>query len=109
MIFLGSLKKISDDKFDIGFIHYMPFDSKVGLGKTETELLAEGALINNIPNAEIIEGKNSTMFYNPLTNSIFYEYVDVPKSKEQIIEDELEELKQQNAAMMLALVTNDLL
>lgn len=96
MIYLGNLKEISSGKLDIGFIHYMPFDAQYGLNKTEEELLKDGVFVNEIPKAEIVSGKNSIMFYNPLTKSIFYEYIDAPKNKEQLLEEKIELLQERS-------------
>lgn len=92
MIFLGNLKKINDSKIAIGFIHYFPFDKNHGLGKTKEELEQEGILIENFPEPEQIEGKHATMYWNPIDKNVFYEYKDIPKSKEENLEEKIKTL-----------------
>lgn len=92
MIFLGNLNKIESDKYAIGYTHYMPFDSVNGLGKTKEELEQEGILIENIPEPEQIEGKYTIMYWNPIEQKVFYEYKDIPKSKEKNLEEKIKTL-----------------
>ncbi|KAJ51105.1 hypothetical protein BD780_000227 [Clostridium tetanomorphum] len=84
MIFIKNLNKITDSKYDIGYKHYMPFDSTNGLNKTKEQLEQEGILIEGISEPQQIEGKQSIMYYNPVENIIFYEYEDILKPKENI-------------------------
>ncbi|HEY9746681.1 MAG TPA: hypothetical protein V6C99_10740 [Oculatellaceae cyanobacterium] len=77
---------IKDEKgLRVGFIHHMPFDSQHGMGKTEQELLQIGALVDDIPEPEQIEGKVPVLYYNPQTNSVYYEYVERPLTEEERI------------------------
>lgn len=62
------------------FTHYMPFDVKEGLGKTEEELLKEGYLLDEIPEPQRIEGKIAEAHYTP-EKGFFYEYIDAPSSQ----------------------------
>lgn len=82
MIFLGNLIKITDTKYSIGLIHYVPFDPQNGLGKTEEKLEQEGILIENIPKSQQIESKQAVMYWNAVDKAVFYEYEDIAKSKE---------------------------
>lgn len=43
----------------VTYIHYMPFDEKNGLGKTEEELLTTGFLVEDVAEPEFIDGKKS--------------------------------------------------
>ena len=99
MIYLGDLRQISTDKYSVGFVHYMPFDLNNGLKnedgtlKTEAQLRESGALVESIPQAEPPEGKvTAGMFYNPFTGTVFYEYEDRPKSKEEIMQGQIDTL-----------------
>lgn len=67
MIFIKDLIKITDEKYSIGFIHYMPFDNNSGLGKTEEELEKEG-ILTDLP----IQG-SGTLYYNPIEKKCFYD------------------------------------
>lgn len=94
MIFLGGLTKITEGKSLVTFIHYQPFDEQHGLGKTQNELQQEGVLVDSIPAAEQ-NGKTAHLFINPETRDMWYEYTEATKP----VEDQIEELKQQNATM----------
>ncbi len=86
MIYLGNLKKETDEKYRVGTVHYMPFDLVHGIKnadgtlKTKAELAAAGALVEEVPKPEASEVQNvAGMFYNPFTGEVFYEYADKPE------------------------------
>ncbi|WP_048341133.1 hypothetical protein [Clostridium haemolyticum] len=99
MIFLGNLNKITDEKYSIGFIHYIPFDKENGLNKSKEQLEQEGVLIESIPKSKQIECKQPIMYWNPIKKEIFYEYKYIPKTKEELQEIELENLKKNNEVL----------
>ncbi|MBY0596066.1 hypothetical protein [Bacillus bingmayongensis] len=84
---------------DIESIHYMPFDERYGLGKTEEELRIEGILVEALPAKEELKGKEAVLKYDPV-KGFYYEYVDIPLSPEQ---QELDELKRNQELMQQAL------
>ena len=86
MIFIKDLTKITDIKYSVGYIHYMPFDSVNGLKKTQEELLEEGKLVELPSKLAEVEGKIQVMYYNPITNLCFWEYEDAPISEKTDIE-----------------------
>ena len=63
-------------------IHYMPFDAVNGLHKTEAELLQEGALVDEVPDPQVIAGKTAMPYYTP-ERGFYYEYVDDPNYRPQ--------------------------
>ena len=67
----------------VGFVHHMPFHEQHGMGKSEQELLQIGALVDDIPEPEQIEGKVPVLYYNPQSNSVYYEYVERPLTEEE--------------------------
>lgn len=88
------------------YIHYMPFDEKYGLHKTESELKKTGYLVDSLPTytGEIPEGKVPELRYDGTAFS--WEMVDAPEpepepeptpSYEELKAD-LEKLKSQQAA-----------
>lgn len=92
---------------DIGqltFIHYMPFDNRYGMGKTEEELRKTGYLVESLPEytGEIQEGKIPELRYDGTAFS--WEMVDapepepVPETEYEKLRAELESLKSQQAA-----------
>ena len=82
MKFVGNF--VQDEKgLRVGFIHHMPFDLRNGMGKSEQELLQIGALVDDIPEPEQIEGKVPVLYYNPQSNSVYYEYVERPLTEEE--------------------------
>ncbi|URN84996.1 hypothetical protein [Acetobacterium wieringae] len=94
------IKTNSDNQ--VTFIHYKPFDEINGLKKTETELLKEGFLVESLPAVEEVEGKNVIYFYTQ-TGGFSHEYFDVPKTKEQIYAEKLDQLENQTAEYMVDL------
>lgn len=61
--------------------------------------------VENVPEPAAIPGKGYTAFIDPTTGTIFHEYFDVPLSTEDMVK----QLQAENAQMMLALVTNNLI
>ncbi|EPY2302320.1 phage protein [Clostridium sporogenes] len=104
MQFIKELKKITNEKYKIEYIHHMPLDKKYGLGKTKEELQEEGILIENFPEPIYIEGKYTIMYWNPIEKKIFYEYEDIPNviepTKEETLQNRVEALEKSNAEMM---------
>ena len=85
MKFVGNF--VQDEKgLKVGFVHNMPFHEQHGMGKTQEELQQIGALVDDIPEPEQIEGKNAVLYYNPETNSVYYEYIDRPLTDQERIE-----------------------
>jgi hypothetical protein len=80
---------------DVTEIHYQPFDPVYGLKKSEEELRQEGILVEIIPQPEFIEGKVPILKYNQTNNTLYYEYEDIPPTKEELLEKEIEQLRQQ--------------
>lgn len=60
----------------VAYIHYMPFDEKNGLGKTEEELLTTGFLVEDIADPELIDGKYPIQHYS-LERGFWFEYKDI--------------------------------
>lgn len=95
MIFLGSIEKITETKYSIGFVHYMPFDNVHGLIKTEEELLQEGQLVELPQEPQPQEGKMPVMYYNPVENIAYYEMEDIPpqpKTREELLQEQVDQL-----------------
>ncbi|WP_196296589.1 hypothetical protein [Clostridium sporogenes] len=89
--------KITDEKYKVISIHFMPFDPEYGLHKTKEELEAAGCVfITEIPEPVRIDGKYPIRYWNPKTQKIFYEYEDVPEHEEEIQEERIEKLKREN-------------
>lgn len=103
MIYLGDLKYVGENKYSIGFIHYMPFDELNGLCKTEVELLQEGLLIEELPELDNLPNKAPILFYNSQTKEVLYEYMDIQETDEQIKEIEFNEMKLQIQDLQIAL------
>lgn len=89
--------KITDEKYKVISIHFMPFDHEYGLGKTKEELEAVGGVfIASISEPERIDGKYPIRYWNPIKQKIFYEYEDVPEHEEEIQDETIEKLKKEN-------------
>nr|DAW50978.1 MAG TPA: protein of unknown function (DUF5320) [Caudoviricetes sp.] len=91
-------KFIKTENTKVVYTHFMPFDEKDGLKKTEEELLQEGYLIDEIPEPDRQEGKIAEAHYTP-EQGYYYEYVDAPEPKPQgdiaALRAEVDELKSQ--------------
>jgi hypothetical protein len=84
MKFVGNF--VQDERgLRVGFIHHMPFHESNGMGKSEQELLQIGALVDDIPDPEQVDGKVPVLYYNPQSNSVYYEYVDRPLTEQERI------------------------
>jgi len=77
--------------------HNCPFDEKYGYGKTKEELEQIGFLVESIPEAERIEGKEPILKYNPETKILYYEYIE---NMEGIYKDKIEALEKQVADLL---------
>jgi hypothetical protein len=89
---------VSEDKGTVTYLHNFPED-------LSQDMLNTGVLVNSIPESQIVEGKIAVLCYSPLSQSIFYDYQD----KLLTTEEEVNQLKQQNAQMLLALVEGGLM
>lgn len=70
----------------VEFIHRSPFDPANGLQSTRDELEKTGVFIDTIPNPDMIEGKRAIPKYNPDNKSVYYDYVDIPLSLTERVE-----------------------
>lgn len=104
MIFLGDLKEVGENKCLVGLVHNFPLHPTHGFNKTIVELKQEGVLIESIPKPEITEGKTATLFVNPETKEVWYEYEDLPLTPK----DELNQLKQDNTLLKMAIIEQDI-
>jgi hypothetical protein len=103
--FIGELRSIGNGDYEVGLIHYMPFDKEHGMGKTEEELLQIGVLVDEIPYPTPQEGKGHKLIYNENTGTVRIEYFDIqkPLDKQQLMENELQQLKERQALIQQAL------
>ncbi|EMT54219.1 hypothetical protein I532_01395 [Brevibacillus borstelensis AK1] len=73
--------KETETKAVVYFTHRMPFDEIYGL--TEEEL-SKGILVEEVPDPED-NGKEPTLYINPETLEMWYEYKDLPLTPEERI------------------------
>lgn len=66
--------KIDDTNIAVSFQHFAPLDKKDGL--TE-EQLAEGFLVDEIPEPEEVKGARPLLCYNTEEKKCYYKYVEV--------------------------------
>lgn len=86
MIYLGELKKIRDNVYRVDFVHSNP-----DLVKDKSN----GIEVEELPEEEVQEGKIAVLYVNKDTKEPFYEYEDMPISKEtkiEILEKQVAEL-----------------
>ena len=83
---------IKGDDQKVNFVHYMPFDSEHGMGKTREQLELEGILVESIPEPEPITDKIPVLHYSLETKELWYEYDSIPFSNS--IERQLQEIQE---------------
>lgn len=94
MIFLGNLIE-ENNKTRVGLIHTMPFDKENGFSKTEEELQTMGILVDSLPEKIEKEGKECILYCNSSNKELWYEYIDIKKTQEQIQEENMEGVQKQ--------------
>lgn len=83
---MGNIYIEVDENFRVTKIHRMPFDPNNGMGYTREELEKKGFFVNEIPNPINQTGRRAIAMYNPDTRSVYYEYVGVPMSDKERVE-----------------------
>lgn len=78
-------QKETDTKYRFTGAHFFPFDAVYGLGKTQAELEAEGAIFVDAIITQEDNGKNAQLFINPQTKEQWYEYSDRPPTPDERI------------------------
>ena len=86
-----------DENMMVTFMHFLPFDLTHGMGKTEDELLSEGALVAPFVEPEVDEGKQNIPKYDRANNTVVFEVIDLPLSKEEQLRQDVSNLKLENA------------
>ena len=96
-----------DENNIIYYTHYKPFDATHGLHKSEKQLMAIGALVNEFPNIEPQEGKEVIYKYNKETNEVYGEYKDAPVIEDtdeiSTMKSDIDTLSAENQSTMIAL------
>ena len=96
-----------DENNIIYYTHYKPFDATHGLHKSEKQLMAIGALVNEFPNVEPQEGKEVIYKYNKETNEVYGEYIDAPVIEDtdeiSTMKSDIDTLSSENQSTMVAL------
>lgn len=74
MIFISDFEIITETKYFVKSVDYMPFDTIHGIDKSEDELKQIGVLIDEMPMLDCKEGVSPKLFLNPQTKQVWYEY-----------------------------------
>lgn len=74
--------------------NYAPFEPINGTHMTKEEMELAGYLIESIPDSDNMPGKSSVLKFNPTTRTIYYDFVDIPKSQEEILQGTIAALGQ---------------
>lgn len=80
-------KYIETDKWIVDTTNYRP-------DKLSEEDLSRGFLVDSIPEPTEQEGKRPVLYCNPKTKELWYEYEDIPKTKEEILEEKVATIQQ---------------
>ena len=89
-VFYDRDNMINENEAYTTLIHYMPDDPVEGLPE---EIKAQGIMVENIPAPERIEDKYPKLIINITTKTFRYEYVDIPKTKEEIVQEQIQDLQ----------------
>ncbi|MGL4820995.1 MAG: hypothetical protein ACRC5C_13605 [Bacilli bacterium] len=93
-----------DETNKVTFIHNMPFDEQYGMKMSEEELLKIGKLVPDFEDPQPIEGKIFTYKYNAEQNVVEFEWMDRPKTPEELLEERLANLETQTLSTDAALI-----
>ena len=108
MILLGNLKKINDENFLVGFRYYNALNDGCKIediiGNNELYVLA-----NELPEEMYYENKSSELHVNPKTKEVWYEYMEISKTDEQITKETIEKLQKDNAQLLKENVKKDVI
>jgi hypothetical protein len=102
MIYISDYEVVNTEKYKLMRTFYKPFDVNNGSGKTEEEMKAEGILLS-ITEQDVINVKRSfiegnpppaknyepVMYYNPVTQQLFFEYEETAGLQEQLQTEEV--------------------
>lgn len=83
---MGNIYIETDENFRVTKIHRMPFDPNNGMGYTREELEKKGFFVEEVPEPVNQIGKRSIAMYNPDNKSVYYEYVGIPMSDKERVE-----------------------
>ena len=90
VILINNLTKITDTKYSIGFKYNMPLDPIDGMKKndnvtpyTKEELEQIGKLVDLPQDLPTKEDNPQILYYNPITNTCFYEYQNAQVTLDQ--------------------------
>ncbi|SKC82885.1 hypothetical protein [Maledivibacter halophilus] len=74
-----------DEKGKVGLIHKKP-------EKLSKERRSRGIEVLDIPQPQQQEGKKAVLYYDKV-NGLYYKYVDIPKTKEELLEEKVSQLE----------------
>jgi len=109
MVYLFDFIKVTDADLIANCVHHLPFDEVHGLHKTVEELNQTGILVENLANPNAGEYQSSILHVNPITKATWYEYVDMPKTPEQITAEKISQLEADVATANYALMMGGLI
>lgn len=93
-----------DSQNRVSFINYFPFDAESGMGKTESELLEIGHLVDDMPEIVARQGETGEYRYRPETNTVDVEYFDLKPTTEEIEKIKMEQRISQLEAVIDAML-----
>jgi len=91
-------KKITNDKAIVDIIYYVqPSEIEIA----SLMMYHDGYLAkDDILTPQLIKNKQPILYYNPETEKLWYEYVDVPLTKEEDLEQRISDLEAAIAAIL---------
>jgi len=103
VIYLSDLTLRDGAVYEVNYVHRKPFDAKDGLGKDPIELEQNGVLVDILPDLEVLPGKTAILYVDKSTKNVWYEYVDKPLTREEELEQRVDDLTLQVAQLTLQL------
>lgn len=86
-------ERLAEDRLQVSTRHYMP--ELLTQDKLDT-----GYLVENIPEPSIIIGKEATLYFNPQTQELWYEYIDRPLTDAEELVKQVNDLNLAIAAII---------
>ena len=84
---------LAADRLQVVTTHYAP-------ELLTPEKIAAGYLVDNVPESEAIFGKEATLYFNPQTQELWYEYTDIPLTDAEELVQQVNDLNLAIAAII---------
>lgn len=87
---LGTIAESAGRVRVAGAVHYKP--EKLSAKQRNAGVMLGGLTEKDVPQPEIIKGKNPVLYANPKTGKLWFEYEDRPLTQEELMAELIEKL-----------------